>query len=500
MAKTPRARRATAAAATAVAVIGSVAITLVPPSAAYSATGAVRAVVAAAPVVTGISPSTGPLGGGTPVVVLGSGFSTLDPGDPRAVTFGDVPAERFVVVTDTKLVATTPAGAGTVPVKVTGSGGAARTAPAFGFRMELTAAFDGLAARATGGTEIPVEVGGGTAGATAAAFAALKITARVGGLPAKATWVDPTHLRVTAPATSRTTPAAVQLVHDGYAGPESTSKVGYFPVVTAVTPGSIRVEGGEAIRITGAGFLSVDESDPEAVTVGGVAVTAFSVNSATQIEAVLPPAAAGAATVRVTTPDAASPAEGPAVTYRGVLAVDGSGDQFLRAAGGAHVLTVTGGTLGATAREYAAMPVTVQLGAARLMAAYVDPTHLRVPVPALRTETAELRLVQDRIAGPATTLPVGAVVTSLSASSSPLAGGRTVQVRVAGLGADEASGFTFGATPATCEKGAAATSPMFVCTVPAAAQAGPVPVRFTTGGGTASRFTAAATFTYTDID
>jgi hypothetical protein len=64
------------------------------------------------PVVSGLTPASGPSGGGTTVSVEGSGFTTA-----QHVYFGGV-AAAFQVVSDTQILATAPAGQGTVDVIV----------------------------------------------------------------------------------------------------------------------------------------------------------------------------------------------------------------------------------------------------------------------------------------------------------------------------------------------------------------------------------------------
>jgi hypothetical protein len=503
MAKTNRAHRATAITATALAVVGGVAVTVAPPVAAFAATGTARA-VAAVPVVSSLSPTTGDAGGGTAVSVAGSGFKTIDPGNPNAVMFGSTPADRIVILSDTRLIAVSPPGTGTVVVRVTGGDGAsASTSARFGFRTRLGAEFVDAPARSSGGTDVIVEVTGGTVGASSSAFTALRITAKVGGVAAtRVAWVDETHVKVTTPATTRALPVSLQLIQDGYAGPESTAKVAYYPTVSAVSPSSVPADEPITVEITGTGFLAVDEDDPGAVTLGGVPVTSFDVQSATEIIADLPADAAGTSGVlQVTTPGGSTPeAEAPTVIHRGPLAVDESGQPFLRASGGVHVLSVTGDTLSANAREFAAARISVRLGTTKLTPAYVDPTHFKITVPAQPGESAELMIQQDMLAGPVVTVPIAPVVTSMSVAGAPLAGGGTVQIKVAGAGSTSATDFLFGGNPAECTTTGVGASLTYVCTVPAASEVGPVWVSFTSGTGATSRFTAAATFSYTDID
>ncbi|WP_189336363.1 IPT/TIG domain-containing protein [Actinoplanes ianthinogenes] len=503
MAKTNRARRATALTATALAVVSSVATSVAQPTVALAAVGS-RVAAAAVPVVTVASPATGDAAGGTAVSIAGAGFKSINPANLNSVLFGTTPADRIVILSDTRLVAVSPPGTGNVVIKVVNPDGPSTgTSAKFGYRMRLVADFADTPAKASGGTEITAEVSGGSMGASASAFAALKVTAKVGGVAAsRVTWVDASHIKITTPATTKALPATVQLFQDGYAGPESTGTVAYYPTVASVSAGSLAAEGGASIEIKGTGFLAVDPDDPAAVTIGGVPVTSFDVDSATLIYAEAPAGEVGTVSkVQVTTPGGTTPeAEAPAVAYRGPMAVDTSGDQFVRASGGIHVFAVTGGTLGDTARDFAAAKIAVRLGATKLTPTYVDATHLKVTLPAMTTETADLVVLQDTLVGPKVTLPVAPVVLSLSAVTSPLAGGGTVQIKVAGAGSGAATDFTFGDNPADCRTTGSGTGLTYVCTVPEAAQAGPTWVRFTSGTGTASRFTGTAAFSYTDLD
>jgi ELWxxDGT repeat protein len=76
------------------------------------------------PVVSGISPSTGPTSGGTAVTLTGTGFT-----DATAVYFGGAPATRFTVNGDGSITAIAPAApaGGTVDVTVFAPGGTSAT-------------------------------------------------------------------------------------------------------------------------------------------------------------------------------------------------------------------------------------------------------------------------------------------------------------------------------------------------------------------------------------
>jgi CSLREA domain-containing protein len=74
------------------------------------------------PAVTALNPTQGPEAGGTSVAITGSGFTGA-----TGVAFGATAATGFAVISNTQVNAFSPAGTGTVDVRVTGPGG---TSPA----------------------------------------------------------------------------------------------------------------------------------------------------------------------------------------------------------------------------------------------------------------------------------------------------------------------------------------------------------------------------------
>ncbi|WP_339765701.1 IPT/TIG domain-containing protein, partial [uncultured Hoeflea sp.] len=79
----------------------------------------------AAPTVSSVSPATGPAVGGTSVTITGTNFSGA-----TAVAFGATAAAGFTVDSATQITATSPAGSGTVDVRVTTAGGVSATSAA----------------------------------------------------------------------------------------------------------------------------------------------------------------------------------------------------------------------------------------------------------------------------------------------------------------------------------------------------------------------------------
>jgi hypothetical protein len=363
--------------------------------------------------------------------------------------------------------------------------------------VTLAAEFeDGIAAKASGGTVIPVTVTGGSVGDTVKEFGALRITAKIGGVTAPVTWVDDTHVKVTAPATTKAAATTMHLLKAGVAGPESSDRVGYTPVVSGVAPPSVNVAGGATVTVTGAGFLGVDAEDPSSVTFGDANATSFTVVSATKITAVVPEGVNGPAPVKVSSTGGESPVvAGSKLIYRAPL--DVSGEPVARIGGGPVILTITGAELGDDAKAFAAERVTVLVGTRTIAATYVDSTHLRVTMPAATTATVPVKVLHDGIAGEAATVTMVPVVTGLSARSDSMSGGKKVTVKVAGLKIDDASGFKFGENAAACEKKGTGTTVTFLCTVPPAGAPGPVAVSFLDGEDRESRFTAASAFSYT---
>jgi hypothetical protein len=88
------------------------------------------------PSVTGISPASGPLAGGTAVTVTGTGFTSA--GGVLTVTFGGRAGSSVVLSSTTALTVVCPAGAaiGPVDVVVTTGGGSSTTSPADQFTYQ----------------------------------------------------------------------------------------------------------------------------------------------------------------------------------------------------------------------------------------------------------------------------------------------------------------------------------------------------------------------------
>jgi hypothetical protein len=148
--------------------------------------------VPSVPVVTSISPSSGPPAGGTVVTITGSGFT----GATR-VGFGGLAAASFTVVSGTQITAVSPAQSGAHYVTVTTPGGTSATVAAAIYSYSAPApaitSISPTSGPTTGGTTVTI-TGSGFTGATRVGF---------GGLAAASfTVVSGTQITAVSPAQS----------------------------------------------------------------------------------------------------------------------------------------------------------------------------------------------------------------------------------------------------------------------------------------------------------
>jgi hypothetical protein len=138
------------------------------------ATHTISATFVAAPTVTGISPTNGPIAGGTSVAITGTGFTGA-----TAVKFGTIAATSYTVNSATSITATSPAGsAGTVDITVTTPGGTSATSSADKFTYAAAPTVTGISPTngpIAGGTSVAI-TGTGFTGATAVKFGTIAAT------------------------------------------------------------------------------------------------------------------------------------------------------------------------------------------------------------------------------------------------------------------------------------------------------------------------------------
>lgn len=237
---------------------------------------------APAPAVTAIAPTSGPMTGGTEVVITGTGFTGA-----TAVNFGGNGAS-FTVDSDTQIRAISPPSTSTfsrhVWVVTPAGQSVVSSADRFGYTGSVPAltAITPSGGPVTGGTEVVITGSGflgttnvrfGTAG-PAIAFSVDSDTQITADAPPSAAGVRNIRIR-TGVGTSPVVPAG-RFVY------------GAAPTVTTLSPSSGTREGGTEVIITGTDFTGATKV---AFGLAGPA-TSFTVDSDTQITAVAPPSSA----------------------------------------------------------------------------------------------------------------------------------------------------------------------------------------------------------------
>uniref|UniRef100_UPI0025D7B112 IPT/TIG domain-containing protein n=1 Tax=Tardiphaga sp. TaxID=1926292 RepID=UPI0025D7B112 len=142
------------------------------------------------PTVTSISPTSGPAGGGTSVIITGTNLSGA-----TAVTFGPTAATGITINSPTQITATSPTGSGTVDVTVTTAGGTSATSVNDRFTYIAAPTVTSVSPNsgpAAGGTTVTIVGTGFIVGASTVSF---------GGTPATGVTVNSTtSITATSPA------------------------------------------------------------------------------------------------------------------------------------------------------------------------------------------------------------------------------------------------------------------------------------------------------------
>ena len=215
------------------------------------------------PVITGLSPADGPGGGGTSVVLIGSGFTGA-----TGVRFGSTPATDVTVLDDSTITATAPPGSGIVDVTATGPAGTSSPSPADHFTYN-TPHIDALmitGGSSAGGDAIVIK-GQGFTGAASVTF---------GGRPALGYRVvaDDVILADTPPGVgvadvSVSTPGGSDTAAGAFTYADPTASATELAATDAAEPTielsqlDGRINGGPEILITGTGI-----SDAQSVQFG----------------------------------------------------------------------------------------------------------------------------------------------------------------------------------------------------------------------------------------
>ncbi len=426
----------------------------------------------AAPTITAINPSSGPIGGGTAVTITGTNFTGA-----TGVSIDGVGATGISVINATTITATTGAhAAGAVDVVVTTPNGVGTGTGLFTYLAPP------LAPTVTAINPPRGVTGGGTAVTITGTDFIGANSVTIGGVAAPFTVVNATSITATTGAHAA---GAVDVV---VTTPNGTGTgVGLFtyvapaaPTVTAITPSSGTTAGGTSVTITGTTLVGATS-----VTIGGVAAP-FTVVSPTSINATTAPHAAGVVDVVVTTPGGTGTGAG-LFTYvepqaaPTVTAINPSGGPT----GGGTPVTITGANFtGATGVSIGGVPVTFTV---------VNPTSITATTAAHGAGLADVAVTTPSGTGTGAGLftffapPAVPTVTAINPPRGVTGGGTAVTIT--GTNFTGASSVTIGgvAAPFTV---ASATS---ITATTGAHAAGAVDVVVTTPNGTG---TGASLFTY----
>ena len=365
--------------------------------------------------ITGIAPVRGPIAGGTPVTITGTGFTAA-----TGVTFGEVAGSAFTVNSDTSITVNTPAhAAGSVGVVVVSPGG--DSAPGdFEFVAPLTASSLNPDAGPVAGGTVVVITGTGFDDATGVTF---------DGLPGTAFAVtSPTSITVTSPV--HPTPGIVDVVVEGDFGNAGPLDFEYFvaPTITLVDPTEGPVIGGTVVTITGSGFTGATS-----VTFGGIAGSDLDVISDTELEITSPAHAAGPVDVVVEGVNA--PSNAGAFTFVASPVIIGLNPTSGPTAGGNTVIITGTGFTGATDVTFGGVPATTVTVDSDTQITVVAPPHA----------VADVEVVVEHPIG--NSAPVdyaylaAPTITTVAPPTGPITGGTAVTIT--GTGFTGATGVTF---------------------------------------------------------
>ena len=277
--------------------------------------------------VSGITPNSGAIKGGTTVTISGTGFTGA-----TQVSFGQVAATNINVVSDSQITATVPAqAAGTVDVTVTTPFGTSTTSPADQYTY-IFPTVNGVAPNVgptTGGTSVTIS----------GRFFTSTSKVLFGTTTAKFAVISDTQITATAPVHTAGTVDITVTTPFGTSVDAATDQFtyGHVPTINGLTPKAGPLAGGNTVTIVGTNLTGATS-----VTFGAMSARSFKVVSATKVTAVAPADAAGSVNVIVTTPYGSTSALASSqYTYLAAPTVTGLSPASGTAAGGTSV-TVSG--------------------------------------------------------------------------------------------------------------------------------------------------------------
>jgi streptogramin lyase len=253
------------------------------------------------PAVTKISPTIGPVGGGTTVTITGTLLSGA-----TSVKFGPTKAKSFTVVSATSITAVSPPGSGIVDVTVTTPKGVSPSVAAdrFGYAPTVKKLTPNIGSE-LGGTTVSIS-GSNFVNVTEVSFGsepAVKFTVKSASSISAVAPPGEGVVDVTVTTEGGTSPITT-LDHFTYVPP---------PTVTGVSPNAGTKLGGTAVTVTGTGFAL--GTTATTFVFGTTKATAVNCVSTTECTLVTPKHGAGTVDVKAAVNKIPSPANPPEDQY-----------------------------------------------------------------------------------------------------------------------------------------------------------------------------------------
>ncbi|MDO7882939.1 MBG domain-containing protein [Salinibacterium soli] len=450
------------------------------------------------PVFDTIAPATGPTTAGEPVTISGAYLEQVE-----RIRFGstDIDWRNFVSRGEngTSITVIAPYGAvGSVDVTLTTSSGTSVTKyGAYTYVAPTIASISPTSGPSAGGTAVTIAgTGFGTSGSVSVSIA--------GAAASNVVRVDPTRITATTGMASVGVGDVVVTITGvaGAPGPVTITGVGLYtvapsvatPTISAVTPNSGPVSGGQSVTVTGTNFRAGNGS-LATITFGGVSATVQSIaTNGKSMTVVVPAHAAGAVDVQVSTVDGRATSRN-GYTYNPAPVITGLSPASGIVAGGTFV-TLTGSGFGATG-----VPVVTIDGRAATCVTRLSDTTISFVAPAGTSTGARTVEVTPATRGGSASLAGGytyvaatttPTISSVSPSSGLTSGGTTITLR--------GTGFTSATTPSVLVGGSCATDVVVVdaTTITATTPTGVAGVRDVVVTTSTGQATAAASFTYRD--
>jgi len=370
------------------------------------------------PTVESITPSSGTTAGGAPVTIRGTGFlagATVEIGTEQE-------ASNVVVVSETEITATTPAGfAGSDEVVVTDAYGTSSEGAIEGANYTFeelepptVTKIEPEAGSSAGGTEVTIMGTGFDPGAEV----------DIGSEAAEVRWVSAQEMV----AKTAATPVGKYevLIRDAHGVSADTPTFTYIaaglPIVESVTPSSGPTAGGTPVTIEGQRF-----APGSTVSIDGNEATEVDVISEQEITAKTPSGSAGPFEVRVNGFDGSS-AEGAEFTY---IAPSPPSVESITPSQG----PLGGGTSVKIKGKGFLAGSTVKIGGAATNVKVVSPTEITAVTPA-GEGTPEVTVTDEggvSTGGPTYSYLPAPTVTSIEPTHGPAAGGTPVTIKGKGF-------------------------------------------------------------------